>query len=200
MGQAGAAATGVLNRSIVLVGLMGAGKSSVGRRLATTLGVPFLDSDTEIERAAGMEIREIFARYGEPEFRSAERRVIGRLLDSGPAVIATGGGAFMNADTRAAVASRATSVWLDASLDVLWDRVRDKPTRPLLQQENPKAVLAALLAARRPVYALADARVESRGGIPHDVMVRAVLAAIRDHDRTNPGRPATLAEGDANVV
>ncbi len=207
MGQRGAIGGGAsgsgggagLGRSIVLVGLMGAGKTSVGRRLAATLGVPFVDSDAEIEKAAGMAIGDIFERFGEADFRAGERKVILRLLGEPPAVIATGGGAFMSGETRAAVAEKATSVWLDAALDVLWERVKDKPHRPLLRAPQPRQVLAELLAHRSPIYALADVRIESQAGVPHDEMVRAILAGIATHDGANPGRGPTLLQSPANA-
>jgi shikimate kinase len=135
------AAAPVLARTLVLVGLMGAGKTSVGKRLAGHLGVRFVDSDSEIETAAGMSIPEIFATLGEPAFRDGERRVIGRLLAEAPCVLATGGGAFIEPRTRAEITEQATSVWIRAGLDLLWDRVRDRPGRPLLDAPDPRAVL-----------------------------------------------------------
>ncbi|WP_297970017.1 shikimate kinase, partial [uncultured Amaricoccus sp.] len=138
------AAPAHLNRTLVLVGLMGAGKTSVGKRLAALLGVPFTDSDAEIVAAAGMSIPEIFASLGEPAFRDGERRVIARLLSDSPRVLATGGGAFIEPRTRAEIRAQATSVWLRADLDLLWDRVRDRPGRPLLAAPDPRAVLADL--------------------------------------------------------
>jgi shikimate kinase len=167
-------------RSIVLVGMMGAGKSSVGRRLAVRLGLPFIDADNEIEAAAGMSIPEIFAAHGETAFRSGEARVIARLLDSGPQVLATGGGAFMNADTRAAVHEKAVSVWLKAEFDVLMRRVKRRSDRPLLKTADPAATLKALMDARDPVYAQADLTIASREA-PHAAVVDDIVAALRVH-------------------
>src|SRR5919112_4935718 len=143
-------------RSIVLVGLMGAGKSTVGRRLAQKLGLPFRDADHEIEAAAGMSIPDIFAIYGETYFRDGERRVIARLLQEGPMVLATGGGAFMSEETRARIRERGVSVWLRADLDVLMRRVRKRANRPLLQNADPEGTMRKLIEARHPVYAQAD--------------------------------------------
>lgn len=181
-----------LARPLVLVGLMGAGKTSVGRRLAAMLEAPFADSDAEIEAAAHMTVAEIFARYGEPEFRELERRVLARLLAEAPRVVATGGGAFMEPRTREAIAARGTSVWLRADLDLLWERVRDRPGRPLLAAPDPKGVLAELHARRAPVYALADVTVDSRRGASHEAMARAILAAVEARDRARPERAPTL--------
>lgn len=176
----------VLTRTLVLVGLMGAGKTSVGRRLADSLKVPFHDSDDEIERAAGMQVREIFARFGEPYFRDGERRVLARLLSGPPSVVATGGGAFVSPQNREAIAERGVSIWIDADLDTLWDRVKDRPTRPLLQVAEPRRALADLLAARRPDYSQAMVRVKSDPGMSHDAMVRRILAAVQVHDEAHP--------------
>jgi shikimate kinase len=168
-------------RSIVLVGMMGVGKSSVGRRLAGRLSVPFVDADSEIEKAAGMTIPEIFARHGEAYFRSGEARVLARLLESGPQVLATGGGAFMNPDTRALVALKGVSVWLNADLDVLLRRTsKRRSDRPLLQTDDPAETLRALLAEREPTYALADLTVQSRE-VPHEAIVADVLTALAAH-------------------
>jgi shikimate kinase len=164
-------------RPIVLVGLMGVGKSTLGRRLAARLGVPFKDADQEIETAAGMTITEMFASHGEPYFRDGERRVIARILLDGPMVLATGGGAYMNDETRARIAERAVSVWLKADLDVLMRRVRKRATRPLLQAPDPEAVMRGLMEARHPLYALADIMVESRD-VPHDRVVGDVIAGL----------------------
>ena len=150
-----------LHKPVVLVGMMGAGKTAVGRELAARLDVPFVDSDAEIERAAAMTIAEIFARDGEPFFRDREAQVIGRLLDGPPQVVAVGGGAFLRPETRARIAERGVALWLKADLDLLWSRVRRKDTRPLLQTPDPYGTLAALVAAREPVYALADLRVQA---------------------------------------
>jgi shikimate kinase len=162
---------------IVLVGLMGVGKSTVGRRLAQRLALPFADADHEIERAAGMPITEIFARFGEPYFREGERRVIARLMDGTPKVIATGGGAFINDHTRALVLDQALAVWLDAEVEVLVDRVRRRDTRPLLRGRDPGEVLRDLAAVRNPLYALAHIRITSNHA-PHETTVRAILEAI----------------------
>lgn len=164
-------------RSIVLVGMMGCGKSSVGKRLSARLGIPFVDADVEIEQAAGMTIPEIFAARGEAEFRDGERRVIARLLASGPQVLATGGGAFMNAETRARVAEMGISVWLRAEFDVLMRRVRKRSNRPLLQTADPEATLRRLLDQREPVYALASFTVQSRDA-PHEVVVEAIVQEL----------------------
>ena len=184
-----------LNRTLVLVGLMGAGKTSVGKRLAALLGVPFIDSDAEIVAAAGMSIPEIFATLGEPAFRDGERRVIARLLAERPGVLATGGGAFIEPRTRAEIKARATSVWIRADLGLLWDRVRDRPGRPLLQAADPKGVLADLDRRRSPIYAEADVTVDSRRGASHEAMARAIIAAVRAYDRAGPAGPPTLGPG-----
>ena len=182
-----------LLRTITLVGLMGAGKTSVGKRLAGLLHVPFVDSDHEIATAAGMSIPEIFASLGEPAFRDGERRVIARLLASDrPIVLATGGGAFIEPRTRAEIAGNATSVWIRADLALLWDRVRDRPGRPLLQAQDPRGVLQDLLERRSPVYAEADVVVDSRRGASHEAMAREILAAVRARDAAAPGRLPTL--------
>jgi shikimate kinase len=166
-------------RSVVLVGMMGAGKSTIGRRLAARLRLPFLDADIEIEAAhAGMTIPEIFATHGEPYFRDGEARVIARLLDSGPAVIATGGGAFMREETRNRVRDKAVSIWLKADVDVIMKRVRRRADRPLLQTEDPVATVSRLLEAREPVYATADLTIGSRD-VPHDRVVDECIDALR---------------------
>jgi shikimate kinase len=166
------------SRSIVLVGMMGVGKSSIGRRLAARLGVPFVDADAEIEKAAGMSIADIFARHGEADFRSGEARVIARLLDGGPQVLATGGGAVMNADTRAAIKAKGVSIWLSAELDVLMRRInKRKNDRPMLQTADPAATLRELLVAREPAYAKADLTVQSRE-VPHDAIVSEIMTAL----------------------
>jgi shikimate kinase len=167
-----------LDRPVVLVGLMGVGKSTVGRRLAARLALPFVDADTEIERAAGMSIAEIFERYGEPYFRDGERRVIARLIDGTPKVIATGGGAFINDETRALILDRAIAVWLDADIDTLVERTGRRNHRPLLRDRNAREVLTELAARRNPIYAQAPIHVESRPA-PHDATVRAILAALQ---------------------
>jgi shikimate kinase len=182
-----------LARTLVLVGLMGAGKTSVGRRLATLLQVRFVDSDTAIEEAAGMSVAEIFASLGEPAFRDGERRVIARLLAEPPGVLATGGGAFIEPRTRAEIKAQATSVWLRADLGLLWDRVRDRPGRPLLQTPDPRGVLANLDRLRAPIYAEADVIVDSRRGASHEAMARSILAAVQAYDSAGTGRTPTLA-------
>lgn len=164
-------------RPIVLVGLMGVGKSTVGRRLSQRLGLPFADADAEIEAAAGMTVAEIFDRFGEAYFRDGERRVIARLIDGSPKVIATGGGAFVNAHTRALILDQATAIWLDADPVVLAERVRRRDTRPLLRDRDPLEVLIALAKARNPLYALAPVRITSYQG-PHDATVSAILKAL----------------------
>src|SRR5438552_3422577 len=157
-----AAITAALGRrSVVLVGMMGAGKSSIGRRVALRMGIPFVDADAEIEKAAQMTIPELFSRRGEGEFRAGEARVIVRLLESGPQVLATGGGAFMNADTRAAIAAKGVSIWLKAELDVLMKRIKRRHDRPLLKTDDPGATLRRLIDERYPMYALADLTVQS---------------------------------------
>ena len=165
-------------RSIVLVGMMGVGKSSIGRRLGTRLGVPFVDADTEIEAAAGMSIAGIFVRHGEADFRSGEARVIARLLESGPQVLATGGGAVMNADTRALIKAKGVSVWLSAEFDVLMRRIaKRKHERPMLQTVDPAATLRGLLAVREPIYAQADLTAQSRE-VPHEAIVTEIMTAL----------------------
>ena len=190
--EAATAAPLRLRRPLVLVGLMGAGKTSVGKRLAGLLGVGFTDSDHEIVEAAGMSIPEIFASLGEPAFRDGERRVIMRLLGERPGVLATGGGAFIEPRTRAEIRAHATSVWLKADLDLLWDRVRDRPGRPLLRTPNPRGTLSDLLDRRYPVYAEADVTVDSRRGASHEAMARTIIAAVQAHDLDHPDSPPTL--------
>lgn len=165
-------------RSVVLVGMMGAGKSTIGRRLALRLRLPFLDADVEIEAAAGMSIPDIFETHGEPHFRDGEARVIARLLDSGPAVIATGGGAFMREETRNRVRDKAVSIWLKADADVIMKRVKRRADRPLLQTEDPAATVRRLLDAREPVYQAADLTILSRD-VPHDRIVDECIDALR---------------------
>lgn len=171
-------------RTIVLVGLMGVGKSSVGRRLANALGLPFRDADSEVEAAAGRSIGDIFAELGEPAFREGERRVIARLLDEPPHVLATGGGAFMDPKTRELIKSKAVSIWLKTELDVLARRVGRKETRPLLIGKDPLEVLQAQAAARYPAYAEADITVETGDCAHHvavDQLLRALAAYLEDH-------------------
>src|SRR5215470_11226525 len=164
-------------RLIVLVGMMGAGKSTIGRRLAARLRLPFVDADTEIEAAAGMTIPEIFERHGEPHFRDGEARVIARLLDGGPVVLATGGGAFMREETRARIAAKAVSIWLRADPDIIMRRVRRRADRPLLQTADPAATINRLLGEREPVYQHADLTIGSRD-VPHDKIVEECIAAL----------------------
>lgn len=178
--RAAALVAALEGRSIVLVGLMGSGKTAIGRRLAQRLGLEFVDSDTEIEWAAGMTIPEIFSRYGEPYFRDGERRVMARLLAGGPRVIATGGGAFMNAETRARIAESGVSLWLKGDLDVLWRRVRKRTHRPLLQNPHPEATLKKLMDQRYPIYAKADVTVISQEG-PHEAVVEEAVAGLERH-------------------
>lgn len=167
-----------VDRTIVLVGLMGAGKTTVGRRLARQLNLPFVDSDHEIEKAAGMSVAEIFECFGEDDFRSGERRVIERLLDGKPQIVATGGGAFINDATRALIKERGLSIWLDADIDVLVERTGRRDTRPLLKTGNPKEILARLAKERSPYYEQADLKVTSSSG-PHDDVVEDILVALK---------------------
>lgn len=164
-------------RNLILVGLMGAGKSSVGRIVATQLGIPFIDTDAEIERVSRMSIPELFASYGEQEFRALESRVIKRILRTGPRVVSTGGGAFINDRTRRFIKRGGLSLWLKADLDVLWERVNKRDTRPLLKTENPKKTLEDLMNARYPIYAEADMTVMSRD-VRKEKMANEVLAAV----------------------
>lgn len=171
-----------LTKPVVLVGLMGVGKSSVGRRLAARLNLPFFDADHEIETAAGLSVTEIFERFGEAHFRDGERRVIARLIDGSPKVIATGGGAFMNDETRTLILTRATAIWLDSDIDTLVDRVGRRDNRPLLKNRDPRQVLTELAAARNPFYALAPIHIHSRPQ-PHEAAVDQVLEALRNAQR-----------------
>jgi len=163
--------------SLVLVGLMGVGKSTIGRRLAARLALPFVDADDEIERAAGMSIQEIFDTYGEAQFRDGERRVIARLIDGTPKVIATGGGAFVNDDTRRLILDKATAIWLDANIEILVERVSRRDGRPLLKDRDPREVLTQLASKRAPFYAQAPIRIMSSDS-PHDATVEKILKAI----------------------
>ena len=164
-------------RPLVMVGMMGAGKSSVGRRLAARLAIPFVDADAEIEKAANASINEIFERHGEPYFRDGERRVIQRLLEGEAKVLATGGGAFIHPETRAAIKAQAISIWLKADRDVLMSRVRRRSNRPLLKIADPGVVIDRLLQERNPIYAEADIHVQSRD-VAHDVVIGDILAAL----------------------
>jgi len=185
----------LVRRSIVLVGMMGAGKSSIGRRVALRLGIPFIDADAEIEKAAGMSISDIFAIRGEAEFRAGETRVIARLLESGPQVLATGGGAFVNPETRAAVAAKGISIWLKADFDVLLKRIRRRHDRPLLKTEDPGATLRKLMQERDPIYALADLTVQSRD-VLHDRIVDEIVSALAGRLGAACARPSPSAHGD----
>jgi shikimate kinase len=180
---------------IVLVGLMGAGKSAIGRRMAQRLGVPFIDADTEIEKAAGATISEIFARDGEAAFRLGERRVIARLLDGPIGVIATGGGAFMDPSTRERIRARGVSIWLKADLETLVERTGRRSTRPLLAQGDARETLTRLMAIRDPIYAEADLMVESRSG-PVEMTVHQVLEALAA--RTGPDGYLDILRGDTS--
>jgi shikimate kinase len=180
-----------LNRSIVMVGLMGAGKTSIGRRLAQRLHVPFIDSDAEIEKAANESIAEIFERAGEAVFRAGERRIIARLLDGPAQVLATGGGAFMDPATRARIRERGISVWLRADLETLLERVTRRQHRPLLNEADPREVMIRLMAARHPVYAEADIAIDSLAGPSETTMLNllAALAAWAGPSGVIDGRP-----------
>jgi shikimate kinase len=164
-------------RSVVLVGMMGAGKSTIGRRLSARLRLPFLDADIEIEAAAAMSIPEIFETHGEPHFRDGEARVIARLLDSGPAVIATGGGAFMREETRSRIRLQAVSIWLKADADIIMRRVKRRVDRPLLQTADPAATVGRLIEEREPIYQHADLTIWSRD-VPHEKIVDECIDAL----------------------
>jgi shikimate kinase len=164
-------------RSLVLVGMMGAGKSTIGRRLSVRLGLPFVDADAEIELAHRMAISDIFEKYGEPYFRDGEVRVIARLLDSGPAVIATGGGAFMRQETRERIREKAVSIWLKADSDIIMRRVKRRSDRPLLQTTDPEATVERLIREREPIYRQADVTIWSRD-VPHEKIVEECLGAL----------------------
>lgn len=179
-----------LKKTVVMVGMMGAGKTAVGRGLAARLDVPFLDSDAEIERAANMTVPEIFDRDGEAFFRMKESQVIARLLEEERGILSTGGGAFLAADNRANITAKGVSVWLNADLDLLWQRVRHKDTRPLLRTDNPKQTLADIYAARVPLYAQADVSVLSEADLSIDAMVARVIDTLTEErpdvlERTN---------------
>ena len=168
----------VLNRHVVLVGLMGAGKSAIGRRVASRIGARFRDADTEIEKAAGMRISDIFSVHGEAEFRIGERRVIARLLSGKPAVLATGGGAYMDDETRALLKESATTIWMRAELDTLVRRCAKRANRPLLKNGDPREILRNLMEVRYPIYGEADVTVESRDE-PHEYAVEAIVESLR---------------------
>lgn len=163
-------------RSVVFIGLMGAGKTAIGRKVAQALGLSFIDSDHEIETVSRMTIPELFQHYGEPEFRALEERVIGRLVKDGPQVLSTGGGAFMNANTRAAIASHGVSIWLKADIDTLMARVARKPNRPLLQNADPRGVMEKLMGERYPVYGLADITVVTRDAKREEITAEVIAA------------------------
>ncbi|MZR29278.1 shikimate kinase [Sneathiella litorea] len=177
------------NRPIVLVGLMGAGKSSIGRRLATQLGLPFKDADTEIEAASNLSVSEFFNLHGEAAFREGERKVIARLLKEPRHVLATGGGAFMDPRTRALISKKGCSIWLRAELDVIYKRCMKRNNRPLLKTGNPKTILKNLMEARYPVYAEADITVDSGDG-PHEIVVDKIIAALKDLKNSSSGEIA----------
>jgi len=174
----------LVERTIVLVGLMGAGKTTVGRRLARRLGLEFADSDFEIEKAAQMTVADIFSTYGEEYFRAGERRVISRLMDGPPRVLATGGGAFINDETRSLMKEKSISIWLDASLEVLVERTSRRDTRPLLQDGDPEDILKKLLADRAPIYAQADIKIQSSDG-PHDTVVNSIVHTLENKGLIN---------------
>ena len=184
--DAGHVAAALSGRSVVLVGMMGAGKTSVGKRLAAKLGLPFIDVDAEIEAGAQLTISEIFERFGEAYFREGERKVIARLLKSGPMVLATGGGAFMNATTRQNIARHGLSIWLRPSFDILLARVRKKSNRPLLKTADPEQTLRRLLEERSPIYALADFTIELVDAA-HDLVVDSILGRLRATLGNNAG-------------
>jgi shikimate kinase len=175
------------SRSIVMIGLMGAGKTAIGKRLAAWLDMPFSDADQEIEKAAGKTINDIFAENGETYFRDGERRVIARLLAEGPKVLATGGGAFMNPETRARIGVAGVSIWLRADIDTLMSRVMRRDNRPLLKAPDPRGIMERLIGERYPVYALADIAIESRD-IPHEMIVEEIVGALRACEKL--ARPA----------
>src|SRR5215472_6366260 len=172
-------------RTVALVGMMGAGKSALGRRLAQKLDVTFKDADTEIETAAGCSISEIFARYGEPAFRDGERRVIARLLEDAPHILATGGGAFIDPDTRTRIQAKAISVWLKAPVELLLARTQRRDTRPLLRDGDPRETIERLVAEREPTYGLADLTIDSEDG-PHHLAVQRILEALRVRGALRP--------------
>ncbi len=180
-----------LKKTVVMVGMMGAGKTAIGRALALRIGVPFLDSDAEIEAAARSTVQEIFARDGEAFFRAKETQVIARLLEADRCILSTGGGAFLAAQNRENISKRGVAVWLNADLDLLWQRVRHKDTRPLLRTENPRATLAQIYDARVPLYALADVTVRSLPELSIEDMVTRVI------DTLLTDRPDVLEKHDA---
>jgi shikimate kinase len=172
------------DKSIALIGMMGAGKSTVGRRLAKRLGLPFVDADEEIEAAAGLSIAEIFERYGEAHFRDGERRVLARLIEGPPCVIAAGGGAFMDPGTRALMLARCTAIWLDVEVEILAERVGRRDHRPLLKGQDPLIRLRDLAAVRNPIYAEAHIAISS-GGLAHDKTVERIIEALASDPPAN---------------
>jgi shikimate kinase len=182
-------------RSVVLVGLMGSGKSTIGRKLAQVIDLEFFDSDAEIENASRMSVKDLFAVYGEPEFRALEQRVMLRLMDDGPRIISTGGGAFINPEVRQAVLQRGIAVWLDADIDVLMERVGRRETRPLLNNDDPEATMRSLMEARYPVYAEAQIRVMSRNE-RKEIMVGEVIEALRLYLEKHPTAASQVAEAN----
>lgn len=187
-----------LDKSIVLVGLMGVGKTTVGRRLAAALDLPFADSDQEIETAAGMSIADIFETHGEAEFRRGEKRVIERLVNGPQCVLATGGGAFVDDDSRALIKSRCVSIWLRADLDVLMRRVSKRATRPLLQADDPRAVMQRLMAERAPFYEQADFTIDSHDS-PHDETVDEILNLLSINYGSDKAQTTQSEPGDTAV-
>jgi shikimate kinase len=183
-----------LHRTVALVGLMGAGKTSIGRRLAQELRLPFLDADTEIEQAAGESVEDIFEHHGEAVFRDGERRVIARLLEGPPHILATGGGAFMDPSTRALLKERAITIWIKADVDVLLARVTRRNHRPLLKQGDKRAILEQLMQERHPIYAEADFTIDSSDGPPEE-MVGGILSLLRDHIAQHPEAGAVAVTG-----
>jgi len=192
---AGKVRAGLGTRSVVLVGMPGCGKSAIGRRLATRLELPFVDADDEIELAAGKAITDIFKEHGEPYFREGERKVIARILKSGSQVLATGGGAFMSAETRENIRKAAVSVWLKAELTLLLRRVLKRNNRPLLERD-PEGVMRSLVETRYPIYATADITVESRD-LPHDVMVFEIIEALAEHASSPQPEPPAAAPSNS---
>jgi shikimate kinase len=180
-------------RSVVLVGLMGSGKSTIGRKLAQVIDLEFFDSDTEIENASRMSVKDLFAVYGEPEFRALEQRVMLRLMEDGPRIISTGGGAFINPEVRDAVLKGGIAVWLDADIDVLMERVGRRETRPLLNNDDPEATMRNLMETRYPTYAEAQIRVMSRNE-RKDIMVGEVIEALRLYLEKHPTAASQVAE------
>ena len=200
LGERARAALG--RRNLVFVGLMGAGKSAVGRMVANQLGLPFVDTDVEIERVSRMSISELFTAYGEDEFRALETRVIKRLLRSGPRVVSTGGGAFINDKTRKQIERGGISLWLKADLDVLWERVNKRDRRPLLKTENPKQTLKDLMDKRYPIYELADLTIQSRD-VRKEVIANEVLMAIIEKtgiEKTGPEKTGIEQSGKGETV